>query len=75
MEISPPVAIVLGACIGAASSTLGTFISNLIVAKRDKAKWQIEKRAEVYSNFLRYLTRVLNSRMFKAVSNFKIKSC
>jgi hypothetical protein len=62
MQISTPVAALLGACIGAASSTIGAILSNYLTTKRDKAKWQLDKKAEVYSNSLRYLTRVLNRR-------------
>lgn len=62
MQISAPVAALLGACIGAASSTLGAFLSNFLGTKRDRAKWQFEKKVEAYSNSLRYLTRLLNRR-------------
>jgi hypothetical protein len=62
MQISAPIAALLGACIGAASSTFGAILSNYLAAKRDKAKWQLDKKVEVYSNSLRYLTRVLNRR-------------
>ncbi len=62
MQISAPVAALLGACIGAVSSTLGAFLSNYWGARRDKAKWLLEKKVEAYSNSLRYLTRVLNRR-------------
>lgn len=62
MQISAPVAALLGACIGAVSSTLGAFLSNYLESRRDKAKWLFEKKIEAYSNSLRYLTRVLNRR-------------
>jgi len=62
MQISAPATALLGACIGAASSISGAFLSNLLAARRDKAKWQLEKKVEAYSSSLRYLTRVLNRR-------------
>lgn len=62
MQISAPVAALLGACIGAVSSTFGAFLSNYLGTRRDKAKWLLEKKIEAYSNSLRYLTRVLNRR-------------
>jgi hypothetical protein len=62
MQISAPVAALLGACIGAVSSTFGAFLSNYLGTRRDKAKWLLEKKVEAYSNSLRYLTRVLNRR-------------
>jgi hypothetical protein len=62
MQISAPVAALLGACIGAFSSTFGAFLSNYLGTRRDKAKWLLEKKVEAYFNSLRYLTKVLNRR-------------
>lgn len=62
MAISAPVAALLGACIGAVSSTLGAFLSNFLATRRDRVKWQLEKKVEVYTNSLRYLTKILNRR-------------
>lgn len=60
MEISTPVAVLLGACVGAASSISGALLSHYLEFRRNREKWQLEKKVEAYSNSLRYLTRVKN---------------